>query len=150
MSNIIKFENIIKDNITITFIDVIANDDYLKITSINALDKAGYEISPCGVKQFQKDNYLNKTGEFGIKELAIAIQVFDNDKVQNIYDYINKLKIDFEEIKKAEELRKKKELRSNTIAGIFVFILCLFILFIFGYGFVHFTRDVYSWIKSLL
>ena len=124
MSDIIDFNSIATKNDNIKYDKLIGKDPYLKLTAINALDKNGFTSDTEGVCDFQKQANLEVTGILGIRELSILIQVFDNDNIQKIYNYISILN------KKAKNKQKREEI-SNVIISIVV--LFSFAMTIYGY-----------------
>ncbi len=96
MSKIINFDKFVKsytnntcDIITIED-DMVRNDEYLYLSLINAIDKAGYEVSPAGILNYQKDHNLLQTSKISYGDFLVIIQELGNDNVQEIYNYINR------------------------------------------------------------
>ena len=86
MGDIVQFKN---SNL-VTFSDIIKSDGYLQLSALNALDKAGYELNENGVKEFQYNNKLEVTGIIDVEDLTLLIQVFDNDKIQDIISHLDR------------------------------------------------------------
>ena len=86
MGDIVQFKN---SNL-VTFSDIIKSDGYLQLSALNALDKAGYELNENGVKEFQYNNKLEVTGIIDVEDLTLLIQVFDNDKIQDIVSHLDR------------------------------------------------------------
>ena len=83
MAKIIEFKSA-TDKYLIEFDEFLKDDGYIKLTAINALDSLEFEISPEGVKEFQKTNELEVTGIIDIETFGLLIQVFERKQIQDI------------------------------------------------------------------
>lgn len=92
MGKVLQF-NINNNDCIITFEEFIAQDNYLRITALNALDKLGYDSSPEGVMQFQQDvNCPDKVEVNGIIDyptfVTLTFNAFTHDTNQEILNHI--------------------------------------------------------------
>lgn len=123
-----KFTN--ENNILIIEDELVRKDQYLYLSLINAIDKAGYEVSPAGILSYQRDHGLKETSKITYGDFLIIIQELGNDNVQEIYNYINR-KREIENILQLKatiekENKNKKDYRDNFIVD---FLIILFIVF---------------------
>lgn len=124
--NIIQFNNKYK----VKFCSIIDNDGYLKLTALNALDYSGYDMTEKGVKEFQANNDLEVTGIIDINDFTILIQVFDNDKIQDVLSHLDR------ELDRAYNYKGKNYIK--------VAIWLLLLLFFEVWGIVSFALFIYN------
>lgn len=91
MAKIIEFKSA-TDKYLIEFDEFLNDDGYIKLTAINALDSLEFEISPEGVKEFQKTNELEVTGIIDIETFGLLIQVFEPKQIQDILHHLDNKK----------------------------------------------------------
>lgn len=145
--NIIIFDHnkIKKDQII--FDSFINTDPYLQLTSLNALQKAGYEVSVEGVKYFQEMNGLIINGIIDVGCLTLLIQVFDESQMQDIISHIDREMLKYQAAIRKEKRKLKEENNNKTTKGQWIAVLwVLFFTFFFGYGLVSAITDIIHFI----
>ena len=128
--NIIEFNNRYK----IKYSDIINDDGFLKLTAVNALDAAGYEISESGVREFQSNNNLEVTGVIGVEDFTMLIQVFDNDNIQDIVSHLDR----------SIDKYNKKNKKNAGSTDIKIFIWLAFFAFFEVFGVLSFFKFIYN------
>lgn len=115
---------------------IFATDDFLKLTCINALLANGFPADVEGTKLFQDDAGLEDTGVIGSDEFSILIQVFEPDRIQYIYEYLNELKTGHKKVS------AKTSVKTRNTAIVWL-IICLVVMFVGWY-------DIIKWILGLI
>ncbi len=138
--NIIDFKTRSENDLIKFTPEFIQNDGFLKLSCFNALEKAGYFVNPKGVKAFQEDNKLEVTGIVDINTLTLLIQVFDNDKIQDILAHFDRAEAKYEEELKA--VNKKNSRKGTIIAIVWLFLFGFFEV----YGFISAMQDFFGWL----
>jgi hypothetical protein len=139
-NNIIDFSTKAKSNI-IKYDRIISQDSYLMLTTINALDKYGYETSPKGVKEFQEDSGIEATGIVNVETFCLLCIVFDNDIQQDLYH-----RLDIAKNKCIDENKNKKKDKSSISAIIWTILFLYFEIC----GIIFTVMMIYNLIKHLL
>lgn len=119
----------------------INNDEFLKLSCFNALEKAGYIVNPDGIKAFQDDSNLEVTGKIDIETLTLLIQVFDNDKIQDILGHFDRVQSKYEN--KIEDNKRKKSKKAIIMIIIWLLIFGFFEI----YGFISAMQDFFGWLN---
>lgn len=85
MGNLVDFTS--KD---VQFDEYLKQNPYFQMTAINALIHMGYEVTPKGIKEYQRTKYITETGILGITTFScLVMDAFEADESQQLLREIN-------------------------------------------------------------
>lgn len=85
MGNLVDFTS--KD---VQFDEYLKQNPYFQMTAINALIHMGYEVTPKGIKEYQRTKYITETGILCITTFScLVMDAFEADESQQLLREIN-------------------------------------------------------------
>ena len=145
MGEIVDFDSYVPDDVILFSGDILEDDEYLQLITMNILSNCGYGCDKDGIIYLQKSLGIEPTGIISEIEFEALLNIAEE---QDIDIDISGIRSHYNEAKRIHEQEKKKEekeyKRTIRIAIIWLFLIAFFSL----WGFASFIRFIMHLVLS--